>query len=114
MYHEDGGSEGGDNGRSAPRTGSRSEPRGDSRSDGRGEVRNGGRSTERRAGGADGRNQYSRPIPVSRDPFFDKPYEPSAAADAAPSWESAARPAVRSVSANIKPKRKVAALFKSE
>jgi ATP-dependent RNA helicase RhlE len=114
MYHEDGASEGGDNGRSAPRSGSRSEPRGDGRGDNHGEARTGGRSTERRAGGSDGRNQYSRPIAVSRDPFFDKPYEPSAAADAAPSWEAATRPAVRSVSANIKPKRKVAALFKSE
>jgi hypothetical protein len=36
------------------------------------------------------------------------------AADAAPSWESAERPAARSISANIKPKRKVAALFKPE
>jgi ATP-dependent RNA helicase RhlE len=108
MYHEDGGSEGGDNGRSAARSGSRGEPRGDSRN-----ASSNGRSIERRAGGSDGRNQYSRPIPVSRDPFFDKPYEPSAAADAAPAWEAATRPAVRSVSANIKPKRKVAALFKS-
>ncbi len=46
-----------------------------------------------------------------RDPFFDKPYEASAS-EAAPVWEQQ-RPAVRSsVSANIKPKRKVAALFK--
>ena len=49
---------------------------------------------------------------LPRDPFFDKPYEPSAP-DTAPVWEVRA-PAVRStVSANIKPKRKVAALFKS-
>ena len=50
----------------------------------------------------------------SRDPFFDKPYE--ASSDAAPSWESAAKaPAAgrSSLSANIKPKRKVAALFKA-
>ena len=47
------------------------------------------------------------------DPFFDKPYEPTAAPDA-PSWESA-KPVSsgRSISANIKPKRVVAALFKS-
>jgi hypothetical protein len=32
---------------------------------------------------------------------------------AAPSWEAAARPAVRSISANIKHKVKIAALFKS-
>jgi superfamily II DNA/RNA helicase len=118
MYHEDGASEGGDNGRSAPRSGSRNEPRGDARSDfrsaPRNEVRDAGRPGERRAGGSEGRSQYSRPVPVSRDPFFDKPYEPSTVADAAPAWEAAARPTTRSVSANIKPKRKVAALFKAE
>jgi superfamily II DNA/RNA helicase len=49
----------------------------------------------------------------SRDPFFDQPYQ-APAAEAAPAWEAAARnPATRSISANIKPKRKVAALFKS-
>ena len=46
----------------------------------------------------------------SRDPFFDKPYE--APADARPSWEKpAAAPIARGLSANIKPKKKVAALF---
>ena len=54
-----------------------------------------------------------RPAPVNRDPFFEKPYEaPSNVA--APVWESA-KPsggARSSISANIKPKRKVAALFK--
>ena len=60
------------------------------------------------------RRDYARPQQASRDPFFDKPYEASAA-DAAPAWEpSAARPAVRSISANIKPKRRVAALFKTD
>ena len=54
-----------------------------------------------------------RPAPVNRDPFFEKPYEASSA-DAAPSWESAAPKTPRSsISANIKPKRKVAALFKT-
>jgi superfamily II DNA/RNA helicase len=47
-----------------------------------------------------------------RDPFFDQPYQ-APASDAPPAWESTARPANR-ISANIKPKRKVAALFKSE
>jgi len=52
-----------------------------------------------------------RPAPVPRDPFFDKPYEPSSP-EAPPVWESQ-RPAARpGVSANIKTKRKVAALFK--
>jgi ATP-dependent RNA helicase RhlE len=52
------------------------------------------------------------PAPVSRDPFFDKPYEPDSA-QARPSWEAqvSAKPA-RAISANIKPRRKVAALFK--
>jgi ATP-dependent RNA helicase RhlE len=44
------------------------------------------------------------------DPFFDKPYEPSAtAAEAA--WESKAPTAPRGLSPNIKPKKRVAALF---
>ncbi|MFY7871776.1 MAG: DEAD/DEAH box helicase [Limnohabitans sp.] len=54
-----------------------------------------------------------RPAPAPRDPFFDKPYEPTAT-EAPAVWESQ-RPAVRpGVSANIKTKRKVAALFKPE
>jgi ATP-dependent RNA helicase RhlE len=54
-----------------------------------------------------------RPAPVNRDPFFEKPYEASSS-DTAPSWESAAPKTPRSsISANIKPKRKVAALFKT-
>ena len=54
-----------------------------------------------------------RPAVASRDPFFEKPYEPSNA-DTAPAWEAAAKsPARSSISANIKPKRKVAALFKA-
>ena len=49
-----------------------------------------------------------------RDPFFDQPYESAAAPDAAPAWEAAAKtnPARGNVSANIKHKKKVAALFK--
>ena len=62
------------------------------------------------------RSGYRAPA-VARDPFFDKPYEPSAATAATPpSWEAApkAATAARSgISANIKPKRKVAALFKA-
>ncbi len=57
------------------------------------------------------RSDYRRSV-VAQDPFFDKPYEPSLPSDAAPAWEAAStRPAVRSISSNIKPKRKVAALF---
>jgi ATP-dependent RNA helicase RhlE len=49
-----------------------------------------------------------------RDPFFDQPYESTAAADAQPAWEAAAKnaPPRSGVSANIKQKKKVAALFK--
>ena len=50
-----------------------------------------------------------------RDPFFDKPYEPSAAADSAPAWEATAKaapaPARGGLSPNIRPKRKVASLL---
>ncbi|MBC8055295.1 MAG: ATP-dependent helicase, partial [Rhizobiales bacterium] len=44
------------------------------------------------------------------DPFFDKPYEPSSTT-AEPAWESKAPAAPRSLSPNIKPKKRVAALF---
>jgi len=43
------------------------------------------------------------------DPFFDKPYEPSSTAE--PAWESKAPAAPRGLSPNIKPKKRVAALF---
>ena len=60
------------------------------------------------------RRDFSRSRSAPRDPFFDQPYEPSAApADATPSWEASVKPGSRSISANIKPKRRVAALFKS-
>ncbi|MFZ4480381.1 MAG: DEAD/DEAH box helicase [Rhodoferax sp.] len=61
------------------------------------------------------RRDYSRPAPAPRDPFFDKPYEASTAAETAPAWDATVgRHGPRSISANIKPKRRVAALFKSE
>ena len=55
-----------------------------------------------------------RQTAAPRDPFFDQPYESTAAADATPAWEAAAKasPARSGMSANIKPKKKVAALFK--
>lgn len=61
------------------------------------------------------RNDFRRMPSVQNDPFFDKPYEATVLApDAVPTWESAAtRPGARSISSNIKTKRKVAALFKS-
>ncbi len=51
------------------------------------------------------------PAPV--DPFFNQPYEAPEAQEEAPAWEQKGRPARAGVSANIKPKRKVAALFKA-
>ena len=53
-----------------------------------------------------------RPAAAPRDPFFDQPYE-APSPDAPPAWEASAKP-VNRISANIKPKRKVAALFKAE
>ena len=53
----------------------------------------------------------SAPAPrASSDPFFDKPYEPSVS-EAEPAWERKTPVAPRGISPNIKPKRKVAALF---
>jgi len=63
-------------------------------------------------------SKYSNPsysVPkMSKDPFFDKPYEPSVSQEDKASWETTpARAGARNISANIKSKRKVAALFKS-
>ena len=57
---------------------------------------------------------HRRPT-APRDPFFDQPYESTAAPSEAPAWEAAAKvgPSRSGVSANIKPKKKVAALFKT-
>jgi ATP-dependent RNA helicase RhlE len=57
-----------------------------------------------------------RPAAAPRDPFFDKPYEAPAVVDvsATPAWEAAAKAAPSRLSANIKTKKKVAALFKTE
>jgi ATP-dependent RNA helicase RhlE len=53
----------------------------------------------------------ARPPAASRDPFFDQPYQPPVT-EAPPAWEAAAKSTGNRISANIKPKRKVAALFK--
>ena len=100
MYSQESENTGGDNGRSGGRGGERRLP---SREDG---------YPPRTA--RPPRGDYGRPAQAARDPFFDKPYEPSAVSEAAtPSWEASARPQARGISANIKPKVKVAALFKS-
>ncbi len=60
------------------------------------------------------RSNYAAPRPSSRDPFFDKPYEASSSSDEAPAWEGSKAgqaSAGRGLSPNIKPKKKVAALF---
>ena len=56
------------------------------------------------------RSSFRAAVP-SRDPFFDRPYEPAAAVE--PAWEAKAAAPARSLSANIKPKRKVAMLLKA-
>jgi superfamily II DNA/RNA helicase len=58
-------------------------------------------------------NIYAAPPKPAQDPFFERPYEASATAE--PAWDAKAAgglsPAPRGLSPNIKPKRKVAALF---
>jgi superfamily II DNA/RNA helicase len=98
--------------------GNANEGRREERRDDRREDRRPERGFERRRDEEDPRDRRSsfRPAQASRDPFFEKPYEaPSAQQASAASWEAspksvATRPGL---SANIKPKRKVAALFKS-
>jgi superfamily II DNA/RNA helicase len=68
----------------------------------------GGEHRDRRQG----RDSHYAPAPrVAHDPFFDKPYEEPSAEVLA---NKPAAPEPLRKSANIKPKRKVAALFKSE
>jgi superfamily II DNA/RNA helicase len=59
-----------------------------------------------------GRSAYvGAPARAPQDPFFDQPYESSATATP-PAWEkSTPVPVVRGMSPNIKPKKRVAALF---
>jgi superfamily II DNA/RNA helicase len=59
---------------------------------------------------ARGRGPFAPAPRPSSDPFFDKPYEPTAG-EAEPAWERKTPVAPRGISPNIKPKRKVAALF---
>jgi len=62
---------------------------------------------------ATARSRFVPPAKV-HDPFFDRPYEPDeSAAPAQASVEAVSKPRASSISPNIKPKRKVAALFKS-
>jgi len=95
-----------------------SEGRREERRDDRREERRPERGFERRREEETPRDRRSsfRPAQVSRDPFFEKPYEaPSLEQAAAASWEASPKTTASrtGISANIKPKRKVAALFKS-
>jgi superfamily II DNA/RNA helicase len=95
-----------------------SEVRREERRDDRREDRRPERGFERRREEEAPRDRRSsfRPAQVSRDPFFEKPYEaPSIEQAASASWEASPKTTASrtGISANIKPKRKVAALFKS-
>jgi len=95
-----------------------SEVRREERRDDRREERRPERGFERRREEETPRDRRSsfRPAQVSRDPFFEKPYEaPSMEQAASASWEASPKTTASrtGISANIKPKRKVAALFKS-
>jgi ATP-dependent RNA helicase RhlE len=72
------------------------------------------RTSERRDDRPAQRSQYpSRPSRPPVDPFFNKPYEEPTAAQAA-AWEATPKASPSRVSANIKTKRKVAALFSAD
>ncbi len=58
-------------------------------------------------------NYASRPSRAPVDPFFNKPYEESNSAVQSASWDNGPTPVPSRVSANIKTKRRVAALFKA-
>jgi superfamily II DNA/RNA helicase len=63
------------------------------------------------------RSSYAQTTRAPRDPFFDKPYEPSSTSADAAAWDNktpAPSSAGRGLSPNIKPKKKVAALFGSK
>ncbi|MFM8665614.1 MAG: hypothetical protein ACKOE3_05530, partial [Betaproteobacteria bacterium] len=71
--------------------------------------RDGGRDSSRDAERS--HRPAPRPPQRSNDPFFDRPYEPTAA-DQKPAWETEAPAKPTSgVSRNIKPRRKVATLL---
>ena len=101
----------GDRGERSDR-GERGGDRGGDRED-RGERRDFRREREDRRDEAYGSHASAPRAPQRQayDPLFDKPYEVSERAEA-PSWEKGSAQAPRSgLSANIKPKKKVAALF---
>jgi superfamily II DNA/RNA helicase len=103
--------------RSRANDGRRDDRREDRRDDRR-EDRRPERGFDRQRDTEESRDRRSsfRPAQASRDPFFEKPYEaPRAEQASAASWEASAKTVASrpGLSANIKPKRKVAALFKA-
>jgi ATP-dependent RNA helicase RhlE len=74
------------------------------------------RDDDRLSARAESRDPKARYQPLLRqakaDPLFDQPYQPSLSAEVKPAWEAAPTVKPRGVSANIKSRRKVAALFK--
>jgi superfamily II DNA/RNA helicase len=92
----------------APAREARREPRRERSHDDEIRDRDRGDAHERRAA----RPRDERRPTAPSDPLFDKPYEPPADAPT-PAWEAAAdtRPARKTLSSNIKPRRQVAALF---
>jgi len=83
-------------------------------------FRDGGKADDRgESGGAVSLPERSarteaRTTGAAHDPFFDRPYEPSSATGK-PAWESGATvPVRRGLSPNIKPKKRVAALFSNK
>ncbi len=92
-----------------PPRGERSDRGGDREE--RGERRDFRREREDRRDEAYGGHAPARaPQRQAYDPLFDKPYEAAEGAEA-PSWEKGPASAPRGLSSNIKPKKKVAALF---
>ena len=108
----------GNDGRRDDRREDRSHDRREERRPERGFDRGSDRGFDRQRDNEESRDRRSsfRPAQVSRDPFFEKPYEaPTAEQASAASWEASAKTVASrpGLSANIKPKRKVAALFKA-
>jgi superfamily II DNA/RNA helicase len=61
------------------------------------------------------RRDFGHRPAAARDPFFERPYEAPTLVQGTPAWEATpGTHGVRSISANIKSKRRVAALFKSQ
>jgi superfamily II DNA/RNA helicase len=69
---------------------------------------------DERAAAEPRRERMPRALRVAADPFFDQPYAPSLPPEAQATWEAQPKVAVsKGLSAYIKPRRKVAALFKA-